>query len=417
MNLQTDRALVPAGQTTTRYVIATLTAPKSERINERPGLNVALVLDRSGSMSGQKLVLAKRAVEQAIAILDGRDRIAVVCYDNDVDTILANTPASGEAKALATSRLRAVDARGSTDLHGGWRRGVDEVSADPKWSSMKRVLVLSDGLANHGETEPDVLAQRAAALRANGVATSTFGLGADFDEILMSRLATEGGGHFYFIEHPAQIPDLLKSELGEALDVVARDARLVVHGSPGVEVTALTGLRVERQGAEVHVLLGDMVSEQELTVVIAMRIMPSPVDSSAVVSLRLTDAEAALFPEPMAIEFEVVDAARNQAQLVNMAVLVAVARQLSATAREGASGANRRGDFQRARQILAAAAAEVRGLAIGAAELERIARELEAQEEQFGAAMSAMALKQEHFASHSLRLDRDFRGKARRRQL
>lgn len=415
MNLQADRVFVPAGQPSTRYLIATVTAPMAGHISERPGLNVALVLDRSGSMAGQKISLAKRAVEQAIAVLDGHDRLAVVCYDNDVDTILANTPASGEAKALATNRLREVDARGSTDLHAGWQRGVDEVCADPKWSSMKRVLLLSDGLANHGETDPEVLAQRAAELRAKGVATSTFGLGADFDEVLMSRLAVEGGGHFYFIEHPAQIPDLLKSELGEALEVVAGDSRLITAASPGVEVTPLTGLRAKRRDSEVQVLIGDMVSQQELTIVIALRIAPGTTDAGVVVSLRLTDAGGALFPEPMTIEFEVVDAARNQAQPVNIEVLVAVARQLSGMAREGASAANRRGDFQQARQVLAAAAAEVRGLASGAIELERIARELEAQEEQFGVAMSAMALKQEHFASYSLRADRDARGRARRR--
>ena len=415
MNIQTDRALLPANDASTRYLIATITAPKSGRTSERPALNVALVLDRSGSMAGSKLDLAKRAVAQAIAVLDERDRVAVVCYDNEVDTILGSTAAGAEAKALANSRLSNIDARGNTDLSGGWQRGVDEVGVDAAWSSLKRVLLLSDGLVNAGETNPDVLAARAAALRAQGIATSTFGLGADFDEVLMSRLATEGGGPFYFIEHPAQIPDILTSELGDALDVVARDARLVIHGGAGVEVVPMTGHRVEAHGADVHIRFGDMVSEQQITVVVALRWLPRPIGVSAGVTLRLTDTSGVLFPQPMPVDFEVVDVVRDRAQPINVAVLIAAAQQISAMARELATKANRQGDFHGAGEVLARAAAEIRALASGTPALERIARELEEQESHFVMAMSPMALKQAHFVSYSERTSRDARGRARRR--
>ena len=415
MNIQTDRALLPAGESSTRYLIATITAPKSGRASDRPALNVALVLDRSGSMAGSKLDLAKRAVAQAIAVLDERDRMAVVCYDNEIDTILGSTAAGAEAKALANSRLKDIDARGNTDLYGGWQRGADQVAADAAWSSLKRVLLLSDGLANSGEIDPDVLAQRAAALRAQGIATSTFGLGADFDEVLMSRLATEGGGHFYFIEHPAQIPDFLTSELGDALDVVARDARLVIHGGAGVEVVPMTGHRVEAHGADVHIRFGDMVSEQEITVVVALRWLPRPIGVAAGVTLRLTDRDDVLFAQPILVDFEVVDVVRDRAQAISIAVLVAAAQQISAMARELATKANRQGDFHDAGEALTRAAAEIRALAPGRSELEVIACELEAQGNHFTMAMSAVALKQAHFASHSERTNRDVRGRARRK--
>lgn len=417
MNIQTDRALLPENEASTRYLIATITAPKSGRTSDRPALNVALVLDRSGSMAGSKIDLAKRAVAQAIAVLDERDRMAVVCYDNEIDTVLSSTTAGAEAKALANSRLSNIDARGNTDLAGGWQRGVEQVGVDAAWSSLKRVLLLSDGLANHGETNPDVLAQRAAALRAQGIATSTFGLGADFDEVLMQRLATDGGGHFYFIEHPAQIPDILTSELGDALDVVARDARLVIpggHGGAGVEVVPMTGFPVEAHGADVHVRFGDMVSEQEITVVVALRWLPRPIGVAAAVMLRLTDRDDVLFAQPIAVDFEVVDVVRDRSQPINTAVLMAVAQQISAMARELATKANRHGDFQGAGEVLARAAAEIRALAAGTPALERIARELEEQGSDFAMAMSPMALKQAHFSTHAERVSRDPRGRAKR---
>lgn len=417
MNIQTDRALLPEGNAATRYLVVTITAPEAARRTERPALNVALVLDRSGSMAGRKIDLARQAVAQAIAVLDSRDRLAVVCYDQEIDTLLASTPASAEAKTLASSRLREIDARGSTNLDGGWRRGSEEVRAGGAGNDdnvLRRVLLLSDGLANHGETNIEVLAARAAELRARGVMTSTFGIGADFDEVLMSRLATDGGGHFYFIEQPAQIPDILTSELGDALDIVARDARLVLRGGAGIEVRPLTGYRIESREPEVHVRLGDMVSQQQVTIVVAVRCDARAIGTPATLMVRLTDRDSALFPQPMTIEWETVSTSMNAAQPVNVDVLVAAGRQIAAMAREEAVHANRHGDFTRAGQILAGTAREIRALAAGVPELDHIASELEGEEEQFAVALNAVSLKERHFASYSVRRGRQVDGKVRK---
>ena len=240
MHIQTDRALIPAHVPSVRHLHVTITAPpaKAPAGAPRPPARVALVLDRSGSMGGTKMAMARNAVQHAIRLLKAQDRLAVVCYDDRVETILANTAASPEAKTLALQRLAQVDARGSTNLEGGWLRGAQELArravlaADDK-PGVTRVLLLTDGLANQGETNPQVLAATAARLRAEGIATSTFGVGADFDEVLLQRLAADGGGHFYFIEQPQQIPDLLASELGETLEVVARDAVFEISGGAG----------------------------------------------------------------------------------------------------------------------------------------------------------------------------------------
>src|SRR6478752_4612672 len=98
-----------------------------------------------------------------------------------------------------------------------------------------RMSLRTDGLANHGVTEHGALVTTAAELRRRGVATSTFGVGADFDERLLRDIAHEGGGNFYFVESPAQIPDLVTSELGEALEIVARGAALHVELPAGAD--------------------------------------------------------------------------------------------------------------------------------------------------------------------------------------
>jgi Ca-activated chloride channel family protein len=423
LNIQTDRALIPAGSTAERFLAITITAPTREAKTERPAVNVALVLDRSGSMAGRKIEMARKAVEHAVRLLNERDRLALVCYDTEINTLLSATPATPEAKTLALARLRAIDARGSTDLCGGWTRAADEIAGSSgsagSSAAITRVLLLSDGLANHGETDPTVLAERAAALHAKGITTSTFGLGADFDEQLMSRLATQGGGHFYFIEQPAQIPDYLTSELGEALEVTARDVRLIIAGPAGVAVGCLNDFPAQTMadgsgGQEVHVRLGDLVSAQQITIVIAVQCPAVPAGAEVSVSARLADRDQALFAQPMTIDWTAVDADANAAQPVNTDVLVQAGRLIAERSRAAALDANRRGDFQEAARILNAAAASLRALDPGIRELEALAAELEAEEPDYVMHMEPLALKARHFASYNQSVSRSATGKARR---
>jgi Ca-activated chloride channel family protein len=420
MDIRTDRALIPAGRSVTRYLTVTLTAPTRERQRDRPPVHVALVLDRSGSMSGRKIDMARRAVDHAIRLLDTRDRLALVCYDTEIDTLLGATTATAEAKAAALRRLARIDARGGTDLCGGWLRGAEELAAPAEANPLRRVLLLSDGQANEGETNPDALARHASALRDQGINTSTFGLGADFDEVLMSRLATEGGGHFYYIEQPAQIPDFLASELGETLEVVARDARLVVAATSNVEVTCLSGFATEmRPGStasspDLHVRLGDLVSAQEVTLVLAVRVAAHSPASRAIVSLRLTDRDAALFAQPMPVEWQAVDDGMDARQAVGLEVLETVAATLADRARTAALDANRRGAFEDASAILTRAADDIRALASGAPSLERIAAELESERPEFSVAMDAVSMKSVHFSNYASSVARTTEGRAKR---
>ena len=426
MNISTDRALIPADHIAVRYLSVTITAPTREGRHERPSVHVALVLDRSGSMAGRKIEMAKKAADHAVRLLNEHDRLAVVSYDTAVDTLLGATAATGEAKKLALTRLSAIDARGGTDLCAGWLRGAEELgsgatpAADTAFdASLRRVLLLSDGQANEGETNHDVLARRAAELRAKGIATSTFGLGADFDEVLMSRLATEGGGHFYFIEQPAQIPDILTSELGEALEVVARDARLVVAGGPGVDVACLNPFPADVQagadGPEMHIRLGDLVSAQELTLILAVRCPAGSVGDAARTTLRLSDRDHALFAQPLTMDWRVAEEAANAGQAVSADVLIEVATLLAERAKAAALEANRRGDYADASALLKAAAVELRMLGAGIRQIEALAAELEAEQADFTAVMPAMAMKSRHFANLSRMASRSVEGKARKR--
>ena len=111
-----DRRLVRARHRSQRFVLVSVTAPPAERERDRLPVNLAFVLDRSGSMSGEKIDLAKQTIAAALEHLDGRDRFSIVVYDDVVDVVVESTPGSAEARRNAIPRLAGVDARGIKGL-------------------------------------------------------------------------------------------------------------------------------------------------------------------------------------------------------------------------------------------------------------------------------------------------------------
>ena len=225
LSIHTDRPLIRAAAESTRYVLARITAPRAPALETRLPVNVGFVLDRSASMeSEQKFGLAREAVEQALGMLRPGDRFSLVVYDDRIDVISPSTIVTIESKRRALAALRHVGPRGNTDLGGGWLRGCEQIAEFLDSERVNRCLLLTDGLENHGITNRNELAGHAGELRQRGVSTSTFGVGADFDE----RLLRDMGGNFYFIEGASQIPGMLTGELAEALEVTLRDASLMV---------------------------------------------------------------------------------------------------------------------------------------------------------------------------------------------
>jgi Ca-activated chloride channel family protein len=415
VHVRPDRSLIRATHRSERFVLVELTAPTARKRTERQPVNLAFVLDRSGSMSGAKIALARQAVEAAIGRLHPEDRFAVVVYDEEIDLVVESTPASPEARRAAVERLRTIDARGSTDLAGGWLRGSEQVALHLAGHGVNRTLLLTDGLANVGITDPAELERHAAELRARGVTTSTFGVGEDFDERLLQAMADAGGGHFYFIAEAGQIADHITTEVGEVLQVVARGAAIEVTAADGLDVQPLSPFPVERGGNRTRIALGDLVSDQQLTVVLRFRFPYGEIGRQIGALLGVTDVDGVLAVAPVALSWTYADNPANDAQRRDRIVDRAVAELLAARARQEAVSYNRAGRYDAARAALHAVAQQIGGHAGDDPELTGLLAQLVQDEDQWAAPAPEMTRKAAFAASSYVARGRSPGGQATRR--
>jgi len=415
LTARADRRLIRPNHRSHRFVLIELTAPPATQRRERAPVNLAFVLDRSGSMSGAKLALAKQAVEEALARLDTRDRFSIVVYDDVIDTVVESTPASAEARRNAIDRLARVEARGSTNLAAGWFRGCEQVATHLSTDGIDRVLLLTDGLANVGITEADELAGHASELRARGVSTTTFGVGNDFDEALLQAMADAGGGHFYYIADAAQIRDHIASEVGETLEVVARDAELEVLAGEGVGVETISPHRLAGHGTRSVVALGDLVADQVVDIVLRLTFPYGQLGRETGIIVRALDREGVFATAGVAdarLSWTWADDSANDTQPRDVDVDRAVARQFAARARQEAVTSNKNGDFDGARRVLEGTAKRIRRYAGRDQEMRALVAELEGEFDRFASPMPAALLKEAHFASANVARSRDVMGRA-----
>ena len=414
-SIRIDRHLIRAAGGSIRHALVSIVAPQAPPKAGREPLHVSLVLDRSGSMGGQKIVLAREAVRQALQALHPADRFSLVVYDEEITTVVESVKATAEARRNAMAKLARIDARGSTDLHGGWRAGCDQLVAHLGADQVGRCLLLTDGQANVGIADPAELAAVASAARKDRrIATSTFGVGEDFDERLLRGMADASGGRFYYIERPEQIPDLLTSELGELLQVVARDVRLWLRLPKGVEAVPLNALKAATVGGDLGICLGDLVSGQQLDVVVALKFPKGHAGDTVAVEFGLAEWEGALVAPRQAIGWSYTADRAQQVQPREVIVDREVARLYAARARAEALELNRAGKYKEARAVLEKTARRIDAYAGGDAELQAIAEGLRGDGAAYEHSMNAKDQKVRYFQSYSISMNRMPDGKARR---
>lgn len=265
------------------YVMLQIEQPKVELEQSRMPVNVSFVLDRSGSMSGAKLSYTKQAVNFALEHLDSEDTVSVVTFDDQVDTLLS--PQKAVNKDQMNMLVRGIQSGGCTNLSGGLFKGAGLVRENLSREQVNRVILLTDGLANAGVTEPDKIISKVKGLSENGISVSALGVGDDFQEDLLVEIAEAGAGNFYYIASPDNLPEIFRQELQGLLSITGQNLELSILPAPGVEVIRVLGYEPQ-WGKEVKVGLPDIYSGDTKTVLVELGVRPDSVGTLSLGGIR-----------------------------------------------------------------------------------------------------------------------------------
>ncbi|SDO86748.1 Ca-activated chloride channel family protein [Paenibacillus sp. yr247] len=252
--------------------------------SERAPMNVSLVMDRSGSMSGAPLEYSKKACQFVVEQMSQMDQLSIVAFDNEVDTVFAPQPVTH--KELLKQKINSIRTGGSTNLSGGLLQGIQYVMQGKADGSVNRVLLLSDGHSNAGITDPAKLQSIAKEFHSMGVGVTTMGVGDGFDEELMEGIANQGGGNFYFIEHPEDIPGIFSKELEGLSSIVAQNVQLAIQPSGATQITNIFGYNAHDVKDGLKLSLGDVYEQEVKSILIEFTLFPHTAGTHKIVDLQ-----------------------------------------------------------------------------------------------------------------------------------
>jgi Ca-activated chloride channel family protein len=352
-----DRTLARARGGSMRYLVATLeatrTGPQAGPAPRAP-MNLALVIDASGSMTGAPLAAAKRAAIGVLDRLGPDDRLTVVSFASDVVVHADCVSADDAAREDARRRIEDLETRGCTNLSAGWFEGVECAAraAESNAALCPRAVILSDGHANEGIVSLRELARHAEQLRVRGVVTSALGIGDGYDDALLAELADNGGGRLHDAETADEIERVLLGEIGEAAANVVERAQLDLSLPAGVTPTVLGRAGVASGPGWSRIQIGGLAEGTPRSVVVQLKCPRGEPGDELVARLSASGAAAATgeiveSPERTAT-LTLARGAQNSAQSRDPDVARTVARAWHAHVLRHCAMLNKEGAFDKA---------------------------------------------------------------------
>lgn len=279
--MELDQVNAPASQMVDRYLLVTLRSPakvpdayQAKTEIGRPPISLSVVLDVSGSMHGQKIEHTKKALQMAARLLREGDALAMTVFSDDAKVLMEPKQFNKQTKAVFLSLVDEIRPGGSTALNAGLNLGLKQAEAMP--TENRLTLLLSDGHANIGETDLEVIGRSAKTASKKGILVSTLGVGMGYNEALMTEIATQGKGRFYHVQDPQDILTTMTAELGEAADLAAEEVQIHLNLPNGGGLMPLSqAYDCQIKDGRAIVSIGDIPLDLEVEIPLRLTLHPA----------------------------------------------------------------------------------------------------------------------------------------------
>lgn len=259
-------SLVKSGASQSMFArIEVGTAPRPA--HGRPPVNLVLLVDTSGSMEGKAIEDARAASLALLDTMSPKDHFAVVAFDSKAEVLLPSTRIDDADLRELRTKIGAMKAQGTTDMVAGLRKALDQAEGAMEKEGVNRIVLLGDGVPND-DAQINSLVSEATV---HGISITTMGLGNDYDETLMGRIAQQSGGKFSYVEDSAKVSSFFKEEVTRLHKVVARGAYVELRPGPGVTIKSVIGRHFAHSDAHaVTVPLGDLTFGETNEIVVEL---------------------------------------------------------------------------------------------------------------------------------------------------
>jgi Ca-activated chloride channel family protein len=282
-------SVLKAGARQTTWIRVGLQGFKLESDQKRADVNLAIVMDKSGSMQGEKIKQAREAAIDAIKMLKADDIVSIVTYDSTVQVLVPATKLTDKQDVIA--KISGIKPGGNTALFAGVSKAAAEVRKFLDKERVNRVILLSDGLANVGPSSPGELGSLGKSLLKENISVSTLGLGLGYNEDLMVQLASTSGGNHLFIEEASELAGIFRSEFADVLSVVAQEVDVRISIPEGLRPVRVLGNDADINGQSIITRMSQIYSEQDRHLVIEVEVPESQNDNTQeVASVSVTYA-------------------------------------------------------------------------------------------------------------------------------
>jgi Ca-activated chloride channel family protein len=270
LKLEPDRKYVVADSPQEVVVKIDLSGIRDRLPVRRTPLNLAVVLDRSGSMAGAKIEKARQGALEALNRLGPGDYFSLISYSDNAEVVICSQQV--EDKDGIRDQISRIRAGGSTALYAGVQAGADQVRKHLTSTRVNRVVLLSDGLANVGPSSTRQLRDLGRRLSEEGVSVTTIGVGDDYNEDLMAGLAEASDANYYYVKDTEKLPGIFGRELGELQAICARDVRIEIVCPEGVRPIELIGRPERFEGRKARLSLSSLSAGQERSLFLRCRV-------------------------------------------------------------------------------------------------------------------------------------------------